>query len=214
MKSLRITVLLLSLVFTLAWADSNTVASANILGYTKITIPSNQYMLVTLNFNNESNTVDGLFGSLPIGTIVYFWDTGTQNYHSISKGRAGWGASGTNVIMIGSGAFVKLPVNVQTTLLLSGTVPSAESTPLYKANGYSLVAYPYPVEMKVTNTVLAKSASAGDFISIWDNGWITYSKGRAGWTTAENVKIKIGQAFFYRSYSNSIVNEPRPYTLD
>jgi hypothetical protein len=194
-----------------SYAASNTA----ILGYTKIAVPSNQYVLVSLDFNNESNTIDGLFGNLPSGSSVYLWDASTQSYKISSKTRSGWGTAGTNRIQVGGGAFVTLPAGVQTNLLLSGNVPTSGTSSVYKANGYSLVSYPYPVLMSFTNTALAKSAATGDMLSIWqNNGWKTYSKSRGGWTGAENLQLKPGQAFFFKTSNMGSVNEIRPYTID
>jgi hypothetical protein len=197
-----------------SYAASNTVA--NVLGYTKISIPSNQYVLVALDFNNESNTINGLFGNLPSGSMVYMWDTAAQIYKVTSKSRAGWGTSGTNRIEKGAGAFITLPQNVQTNVLLSGSVPTAGTTTVYKVNGYSLVSYPYPVVMAFTNTALAKTAASGDQISVWQtNSWKTYTKTRAGWgADAGGLQLKPGQAFFFKAIGSGSANEIRPYAID
>lgn len=208
----------LSSIFTFAlvlagvsYAASNTF----VLGYTKIAVPSNQLVLVSLNYNNENNTINGLFGNLPTGSSVYIWDSAAQNYQVISKTSTGWGTPGTNRIESGGGAFVTLPAGVQTNVILSGNVPTAETAAVYKATGYSLISYPYPVLTPFTNTALAKTAAIGDQLSVWkNNSWTTYSKTLTGWTGAEDLKIEPGQAFFFRAAGSSSVNEIRPYTID
>ena len=210
----------LSVFFTVAlvlagvsYAASNNVG--NVLGYTKIAIPSNQYVLVSLGFNNESNTISGLFGSLPMGSKVYTWNTAAQNYNTFVKIRSGWGAPGTNIIQRGMGVFVMLPDGVQTNVLLSGIVPTAGTTTVYKANGYSMISYPYPVLVAFTNTALAKTAALGDRLSVWENNaWKVYLKSRGGWLGAEGLKIKPGQAFFFQSTTSGSANEIRPYTTN
>ncbi len=198
-----------------SYAASNTVGS--VLGYTKITIPSNQYVLVALDFNTESNTINGLFGNLPTGSMVYIWDATAQRYNVASKSRSGWALFGTNRIEKGTGAFLTLPKNFQTTnVIFSGTVPVAETTTVYKANGYALVSYPYPVATAFTNTTLAKTAASGDLISIWkNNAWTTYSKSRSGWSSGtESLKLNPGQAFFFKTTKFGSVDELRPYAID
>jgi len=214
MKTARLIALLTIAATCMASAATNVVSSANVVGYNQITIPSNQYVLVSLGFNNESNTINGLFGSLPVGSTIHLWDTLNQRWNSNSKDRSGWGTAGTNKITIGTGAFVELPVNVQTNIYFSGDVPTAGTSAVYKVNGYGILAYPYPADVAFTNTVLAKNAAVGDEVSFWSNGWVSYSKDRSGWAGAENVKIQVGQAFFYKSSSGSAVNEIKPYTLD
>jgi hypothetical protein len=77
------------------------------------------------------------------------------------------------------------------------------------------VAYPYPVDVPFTNTVLAINSAVNDELSIWDNGWTTYTKtSRGGWGAATNLVIEVGQAFFYKSAASSSIDEVKPYTLD
>lgn len=194
---------------------SRAASGTDVLGYTKISIPSNQYVLVALDFNNESNTIEGLFGNLPANSKVYTWDSTAQSYAGVTKTRAGWGTPGTNRIQIGTGVFVILPTGVQTNLLLSGHVPTAETTTVYKATGYSLISYPYPALVAFTNTALAKTAAAGDRISIWqNNAWKVYMKSRNGWVGTEGLQMKPGQAFFFQSSGSGSANEIRPYAVD
>jgi len=214
MKKSRI-VFVVALAFAgVSCAASNTVG--NVLGYTRVTIPSNQYVLVSLDFNNASNTIDDLFGNLPTGSAVYFWDTAAQNYNTVAKLRTGWENSGTNRVQIGAGAFIRLPTGVQTNVLLSGNVPTAGTTTVYTAIGYSLVSYPYPVLMSFTNTTLAKTAATGDQIALWQtNSWTIYSKTRAGWIGAESLEIKPGQGFFFQAAGSGSADEICPsYTID
>ncbi|MEI7850429.1 MAG: hypothetical protein WCH86_01195 [Kiritimatiellales bacterium] len=206
----------LSVVFTVALVLAGiSYAEESVLGYTKITVPSNQYVLVSLDFNNESNTINGLFGNLPTGSRVYTWDSTAQSYTIATKTRTGWGTSGTNRIQRGVGAFITLPTGVQTNVLLSGVVPTAGTTAVYKATGYSMVSYPYPAPMPFTNTTLAKTASVGDKLSVWqNNAWTVYNKTRTGWGSATNLTIKPGQAFFFQSTSSGSANEIRPYPIN
>jgi hypothetical protein len=221
MKAARLIALLTIAAACMAQAETNIVSSANVVGYNQITIPSNQYVLVALDFNNASNTIDGLFGNLPAASIIYRWDTGSQTYQTCSKSRSGvWlsGANnvGTNRITIGTGAFVQLPPNVQTNIYLSGDVPTAGTTSVYKVNGYAIIAYPYPADIAFTNTALAKNAANGDIVSIWNKtNWLTASKNRAGgWDGGASTSIiKVGEAFFFNAKTNSTINEVKPYTL-
>lgn len=211
MKKLSIALTVALVLAGVSYAASNTF----VLGYTKITVPSDQRVLVSLNYDNENNTINGLFGNLPTGSSVYIWDTETQNYTVISKESTGWGTPGTNRIQTGGGVFVTLPAGVQTNMILSGNVPNAETSAVYKATGYSLISYPYPVLMPFTNTALAKTAAVGDQLSVWqNNSWTIYSNTLTGWAGAEGLKMEPGQAFFFRAAGSGSVNEVRPYTID
>ncbi len=207
---------LLTILFAISFAaHAQTVGSANVMGYTKITIPSNQYVLVSLDFENTNNTINDLFGDLPTGAQVSTWDIAGQSYVTFAKTRGGWGTGGTNKIEIGSGIFLKLPADSQETTLLSGDVPNEGTSTVSVVSGYKLLAYPYPAGIAFTNTSLAKDGISGDQLSIWNNGWTTYARTRGGWSSEVNdLQLEVGQAFFYNSSSARDVDEIRPYSID
>ena len=203
-----------------AFADTNVVSSVNVVGYNQVAILSNQLVLVSLDFNTTNNTVAGLFGSLPTGSQVSIWDpspapTG-QKWNVYGKIRTGWSPSGTNVIAIGSGVFIKGAS--ATNIWLAGDVPTNETATIVTAsNLLKILSYPYPADMPLTNTVLAKGAATGEQISLWTtNGWAVYGKIRTGWnpTTITNVVLKVGDAMFYKGVTNRAVNEVKPYTIN
>jgi len=205
---------LLTILFAVSLAaHAQTVGTANIMGYTKVTIPSNQYALVSLNFETTNNTINDLLGGLPTGSGVQLWNATSQSYTSILKNRSGWGAGGTNQIEVGSGVFVSLPADAEETVLFSGDVLVAGTTTVVSATGYTALAFPYSSDTSFTNTTLAKSANVGDTVSFWDNGWTTYLKNRAGWIGADSKQIKIGEAFFFNTDSGQPVDEVKPYSL-
>lgn len=215
MKKYIAAAVIAGLISGVAFADTNTVASANVLGYNRVTIPSNQYVLVSLAFDRgTNNTLTSLFGTLPNGSKAYVWDTTKQGYTTYARGVTGWGTSGTNRIPIGSGVFLTLPVNVQTNIYLSGDVPTAQTTTLYRVNGYTMLSFPYPVAVAITNTALAKGAVNGNKIYVWNNGYTTYARGVTGWGTAGSNVLKIGQAFYFQGAVNTNVNEIKPYTIN
>ena len=198
-------------------AQAQTVGSANVMGYTKITIPSNEYAFVALNFETTNNTINDLFGDLPNSSKIILWNTSIQDYDpAIQKGRSGWGAAGTNQIKIGQGVFVLLPPDVEETVLFSGDVLNTGTTTVYSVNGYSPLAFPYSSETYFTNTALAKTAANSDKVSFWvNNDWVSYQKGRSGWDVdVSSVKIKLGEGFFYETSTGKGVDEVRPYSLD
>lgn len=213
MKKILITAAVTGLISGMAFAQTNVVSSANVVGYNQITIPSNQYVLVSLSFNNASNTVNDLFGNLPTGSSVLFWNPVTQDYITVNKTRSGWGTGGTNTLLVGSGAFLKLPV--ATNIYMSGDVPMNSTSTLYVVSGYKILSYPYPTDMAFTNTALAKNAATGDELSLWiNNDWAVYNRTRSGWGSATNLKLQVGQALFYKAAGSRTVDEVKPYTID
>jgi hypothetical protein len=197
-----------------SYSQTNTVSSANIVGYNQITIPTNQMVLISTSFLNDSNTVAGLFADFPTGSKVSIWSSSQQKYIAVAKGRTGWGTGGTNQISRGTGVFITMPQGVGTNFFVSGDVPLDPTSSVYKVNGLALMSYPYPADIAFTNTALAKNAATGDKISFWNNGWVSYAKGRTSWGSATNIQLKIGQAFFYQSSTNMTLNEVKPYTIN
>ena len=215
MKRFMVPVVIASLIGGAVFAQTNVVSSVNVVGYNQVSVPSNYYVLVSLDFNNSNPTVSNLFATLPTGSEVLFWNTGSQSYTTVGKSRTGWGTAGSNVLYIGSGAFVKVPG--ATNIYLSGDVPMTSTTALStaSANLYKVLSYPYPADMPFTNTALAKGSATGDEISLWGtNGWTSYGKSRTGWGTATNLQLKVGQAILYKATTNRNVNETVPYIIN
>lgn len=213
-KKLMTTLALAGLIGGVACAE-NVVSSANVVGYNKITIPTNDYALISTSFINENNTVGDLFAELPTGSEILFWDSEAQGYASISKTFGGWGTAATNVIERGSGVFVKLPAGSESVdLTLTGDVPTDETVTMFTQEGYALLSYPYPSDVPFGETALATNSLTGDEISFWDNGWKSYSKTFGGWGDFATNTLKMGQAFFYKSTSTIQIDETKPYNLN
>ena len=191
------------------------VSSANINGSARIELPENDFALVSCSFINKSNTIDNLFSDLPEGTMLSLWDVESQTYENYYKTDR-WLPSGTNRVEAGDGIFVRLPPDAPASnLVMSGDVPLEETITVFSPAGFVLMSYPYPHKVPFPETELAKKAAIGDKISVWeDNGWSTYECSAAGrWDGAENVKLKIGQAFFYKSSVDSYPVEARPFAI-
>lgn len=204
-----------SLIGGAAFAQStNVVSSANVVGYNQITIPSNQYVMVSMQFDNTNNTVQGLFPALPSGSKAYIWNPSAQGYIICSRGPANWGTSGTNRVVKGSGIFLQGPANFQTNIYLSGDVPTTETTMVSRLPGYTMMSYPYPVDVTLTNMAVAKGAVSGNKIYFWNGtGYSIYSRGPANWGASGTNVFKVGQAYYFQGSVTTNANEVKPYTL-
>jgi len=179
----------------------------------QINLAKDDLTLFSTSLINESNTIDRLFGELPTGSNIYMWDVAEQVYRIFIKTDLGWGVGGTNTVENGQGLFIQLPAGVQTNLMITGDVPLDASKNVFSSEGYALLSYPYPHDVLFVNTEMAKKAAVGDQISFWESGWVTYTKTASGWLGAEELKLKMGQAFFYRSSQNTTYIEPRPFDI-
>jgi hypothetical protein len=196
-----------------SYAEPVQVRSANICCNMRIDLPKDDLTLFSTSLINERNTIDVLFQDLPEGTKIYMWQVADQTYRIFMKTDLGWGLGGTNTVENGQGLFIRLPAGVQTNLVITGDVPLDASKNVFSSAGYALLSYPYPHDVLFINTEMAQKAAVGDQISFWKNGWTTYTKTASGWLGAEELKLKMGQAFFYRSSQNTTYTEPRPFGL-
>jgi hypothetical protein len=209
-KKVLVTGLLAGLIGSSAFAQ---VSSANIVGYNKVSLTNDAYTLVSTAFNGDT-TITNLFGSLPTGSSITYWNSSSQTYTTISKTRSGWGTAGTNIIQRGSGAFVK-PVGTNTVMISSGDVPNDSSFTNYTVNGYVMLSFPFTADVEFKNTAIYSNSATGDSITFWRNGaYTTYSKTRSGWGTATNAVIYQGEAFFYQSTAAGTEAEAQPYTIE
>lgn len=218
MKRFIVTAVMASLISGAAFAENptNVVSSANVVGYNQITLVTTQYNMVALSFDNPSNTVQQLFPSLPKDTKAFIWNTAAQGYVTCLKGPANWGTTGTNRILKGGGCYLLLPATAGTTnIYLAGDVPTVASTNLFRSAGYTMLSYPYPVDVAVSNMAVAKASKKDDVIYIWTgSGYQTLLRGPANWGTGGTNIIKIGQAYYYKSTTSTNATEVKPYTLD
>jgi hypothetical protein len=194
---------------------AQTVQSANVVGYNTLELTQSAYNLVSTAFL-ATNSIDTIFGDLPTGTKISFWDAGTQGYTAVTKGRGGWGTGGTNVIERGAGVFILMPAGSDVDQVVSGDVPDDGSFTNFTVNGYALLSFPYTADVVFSNTAVFANSATGDKISFWNgSGYTSYTKGRGGWdvAVATNV-IEIGSAFFYLTGAAGNEADTQPYTLD
>ena len=226
MKKIIITALLTSLIAGAAFADSNVVSSANVVGYVQLEVPSNTFSLIAMQFittNDAGVTIDEAFGtSMPDGTELYIFD-GTYTAYSYIDGM-GWldeGAvdAGSVLIKRGQSLWIKNPEGTPLDVTLSGNVPLAATiTTNSLAEGFTLISSCYPVSESLADLDL--SPLDGDQIYVYAAGsYTTYSYiDGMGWldegaVDASNVIIDVGVGFWYKTSAARDWIQPRPYTL-
>jgi hypothetical protein len=225
MKKASVAIVGLLMVASMAMAETN-VTSVNVVGYSKIQIPPDKYVLVTLPFRNVTDgsdtvTLSSLIGDqLPTDSTVYLWSRVTKTYTTISKSaRGGWG---TSTVKWGDAFWLRVPGS-----LVTNEVSLQGEVPYFNNNGddfsvtisnIDAVAYAFPVDRYWTNTSLAQGAATDDTLYIWNpvtQTYQTYTKtARGGWSSAYNVVLKAGQSFWFKPKTGSKVwTETVPYSL-
>jgi hypothetical protein len=192
MKKLGIALAVASLFAGISFADSNTVASANVLGYTKVTDPaSNRYVLISAPFNCGTGTVSTLkdiFGtnqlrqnsSLVRCDQVISWDVASQQYVRYAQKTNGNFYSTTNfgstapavnpAVTRGQALWILSPSSAfsptDKTVVISGNVPNdgAFTNSIVGNSGspYSFIANPYPVEMDINGLINTNDGAKGN----------------------------------------------------
>jgi hypothetical protein len=200
------------------WAVGQQVLSKNAVGYVKVDVvggvgKANLY-LVSHPF--ESFEVDGehwltnMFAAVPNSTIVSIWKPETQSYTNYSKDARGtWLGSAVNAKVARTrGAFLRVASGAAPAeIFLMGEVPDKTTAPsqyMSRATGLSMIGFPYPVSMRLTNTVMASTLPPSTIVSIWDpvaQSYTNYSKDARGtWLgSALTAELQPGQGMVIRS---------------
>jgi len=221
MKRTGLAILILIVAASLSYAQTNQVLSRNAVGYTKITCPKGGLVLVRMDFESMDGGdlhAEDVFGDqLPMGSIIYSYDTSIPGYVSDSRTFAGWS---TNIVFErGMGFWIKVPDTAASNeyqVYMMGEVPDRFTAPTSTtdiANGVTLVGYMYPNDIYWTNTTLAKNAAMGDKIYYWDgSNYVVDSLGFVGWSDP-NLVITPHMGFWFKT-AQPATNwvETKPYT--
>jgi len=210
-----------------ALAQTNQVLSRNAVGYVKVNLQSNKLYLVTNPFVNLDGVGDpkltNVFSVLPGGTTVSIWNEADNQYDNYSRSsRGAWlDKAVTAQVRRADGIFIRYPKTNAVDLFLMGEVPDRFTFPsnfVARVPGISMVGLPYPVSIRLTNTVMAQQVPGGTTISIWNpetTQYVNYSKSARGAWLADAVTAMIqpGQGMVIRSTNaaNSWY-ENKPYT--
>jgi hypothetical protein len=219
MKKLLIVTLVVLSVAAVAFGQQ--VLSRNAVGYQQLTITKTNLALIRHDFEplNTQLAVSNVFASLPNGTRVSIWNKTQTGYINISRGLGGWGPDGSNTLSRGESCWVLIPSTAASNayqVFLMGEVPdrfTAPTTTVTILPGMKLVGYSYPVDIKWTNTTLAKNSPVGTRISVWyGSSYSNYSKGLGGWGPGTNLVITPGMGFWVQLASGTNWAEAKPYT--
>jgi hypothetical protein len=230
MKKLSIA-FIVALVFAgISFADSNTVASANVLGYTKVTDPaSNKMTVVAAPFNCGTGTVmtlQDIFGTnqLRQGILpgrcdqVFVWDFSQQKYAQYVQKTNGMfyyytnfgGSAVSPVITKGQAMWVKAPVTTysptEKTVIISGNVPvdGAYTNPIIGNSGapLSFIANPYPVEMDINDLISTNDGAKGHFLPTKADRIMLWDNASQQYLNLA-LKTPTNKWFFYTNFSAS-----------
>ena len=216
----------LAVVASVVAASAQEVLSANAVGYVKRAVPAGKLQIVSVPFDNIASE-DGTYkfgetqiaNDLPQGSSVMFWDDAKQGWSGGSKSAKGWSAGEANhVVVPGEAFFVRNNSSADLDVTAAGEVP-ADATLSRAYNGssaLSIVAAPYPTDVKFGDTVIANQLPQGSSVMFWDvdkQGWSGGAKSAKGWSAGEaNKVVAAGEGFFIRSAGEGTWEAVKPYT--
>jgi len=187
MKKLSLALTIASIISGVSFADTNTVASANVLGYTKVINPaSNKMVLISAPFNCGTGTVSTLLDIFGTNQLrrnnsfvgrcdqVLLWDTAQQTYiQYVQKVTGGFyyytnfsGAAVNPTVTRGQAIWIRSPANYSPsniTVIVSGNVPNdgAYTNPIVGRLALSFISNPYPVETDINSLINTNDGARG-----------------------------------------------------
>lgn len=221
-------VVLLCLAFVATAAFGQQVLSKNAVGYVRKSLDKGKYYLMNVNFNmlTGANTVSNVFpassSGLPSGTKIYIWNDVGQSYAASETletfPSTRWNP-GTNVLELGRSFWVRIPPSAVSNtyeLFTMGEVPDETNVVKNLRPGFTFASFPYPVETKITNSMLGSVVKSGDKVYFFDpNGgwasetWQTFPT--VGWNPGTNI-FRPGDAILIKSTLITNWNQAKPYT--
>ena len=243
MKKTSVFVAIAAVAMTAAVALAQTnVYSRNAVGAIRLELQRGKFQMVghTLNpLGTNASTPALVLGTnnvLPIGAAVFIWDPTagasqsgayiTENLRS--NGR--WNPGTNN--LAGRAFWIMIPPSAASnlyTVFLMGEVPDSTTAPTSQVGvvgggsvpQFNMLTYRYPTPVAFTNTTLAKAASVGDTMFVWDpnggvssNGaYVTCNKRSNGsWGGANGTVLQPGQGFWFATKTPSnLWVEVKPY---
>ena len=207
-----------------AYAQSATAYSSTAVGVIKKAVPSESYNLISIPLNSadggEMLFKETPFFSLPNNSAVMVWNVTNATWESHTKqSRGGWGAFSNAVVNPGQPLFVYNYSSDEIPLIFSGTVPDEPSMGIgIPAEGYQMIANPYPVPMRWGDTDICKNSANNSAVMRWDvesNSWESHTKQtRGGWGSFSNAVIQPGEGLFFYEYGQNgyVWTVEKPYS--
>jgi hypothetical protein len=214
------TVITLAVVAFAAAAVQAQTTSANIVGYSKSSYTGG-FEISAMQFDGGAAGPTAVYGDqLPSGSKIYAWDGSAYtiaSYGSVFVPGQGLVTKWNSEPSMEAGSAYWVETSSAVDAIVAGEVNSSASVTNTISAGFSLVSYPYPVEVTVADLQL--SPASGDKIYIWDGSSYTivsygsvFVPGQGLVTQWNNPSavISVGQGFWYETTVEQeyVVNKP------
>lgn len=208
-KVVAIALALAALVASYAVADDDAVYSVNTIGVIKYTIPpEGKFTCISMPLDPPPDATANIWTNctisqqLPKGSVVYFWDSASQNWQYCTKSALGWTPATfrTHELQPGEAIFVRQPATATSNLIVTmvGELNPDETATINLTGSGNLDVKglsAYPISTTFTNTAFASALSKGSAVYFWDidsQNWQYCTKSALGWTPATFRSREVG----------------------
>jgi len=194
-----------------AQSTAQTVFSVNAVGFVNVNFPPG-FTLASNPLEGATNTVPVLFPSVPNGTSVFKFDSGTGSYIGSTFLFGSWNNPSMTLVP-GEGFFFKNPSATTLTNTFVGNVKQGTlATPL--AAGFTLVGSQVPQSGLVT-TDLGLPIGNAESVFKFDTATQSYTGGSflfGSWSAPGEPSIGVGEGFFVKK--NATASWTRTFSVN
>jgi hypothetical protein len=185
-----------------AQSSAQTVYSVNAVGFVNVNFPPG-FTLASNPLEGATNTVPALFPSVPNGTSVFKFDSGTGSYVGSTFLFGSWNNPSMTLVP-GEGFFFRNPgVTTLTNTFVGNVKQGTLTTPL--AAGFTLVGSQVPQSGLVT-TDLGLPIGNAESVFKFDTVTQSYTGGSflfGSWTGGVEPTVGVGEGFFVKKNSST-----------
>ena len=230
-----VTCAVVACIATGAFAQTGEVYSLNVVGFEKVTAPSNGLIMVSTPFSRSPNTLDDVIGSqLKAGKTdisadnILTWDQPSQSYltYWLNQNDHKWhaldGSLATNAnLTTPMGFWIQSRSGTNEIAVVSGDVVSSSVVTNPLLVGLNMVSYPFSTTIDINNSALTngkagKTDISADNIVMWNSSnqvYITFwlNQNDRKWhgldgSVATNVTVGAGKGFWYQNRNSTLFN--------
>jgi len=185
MKQICLTILAMCVIAAIATAATNEVTSVNVVGYVKVSIPSNSTAQVALQFDPITAANTNLVGTFGTNQFrrnafaanvdkVFFWVPAQGTYHSYAMhptagwcATTNWGVAADRAVVAGEGFWVQTPgsgpyATQALELVLMGDVVDVVTQSINVVTSFQMIAYPFTCDAPISNLDLAADGAVSN----------------------------------------------------
>ena len=214
---------LIVLLFALIGPASLRAEPLPMVSFQEVTVEPGKWALAGMQvsrLDGSSYTVgDSVAGQLPEGSLAAWWDPSRLRYHVERRGETGWPeGEDARPLRPGQAFWLHVPAdaaggNHAFPVRWAGKRPDTLAHWQWVRRGLSMLAYPFPTEVRWGNTALAQACPVGTLLAAWDEAAQRYrlhARSNQGWGDGADQAIGGSRGFWLYCPEPLLWIEPRP----